>query len=445
MTKLLTKSPVRKNMLANLFGVGVNLLNQIVLVPFYIIYWGNELYSDWIVLSSLTAIFSMTDVGLNNVIQNQFSIKYAEGEAKTCNALLSCNVVIVTITFLLVLLLTVVYLLCVNLTDSMNLHILGRSEAGVVFTMLLVKVFVSMYSGIQNSIYRATHHADRAIFLDQIAFLCVVLMTFAFVVTRASVVWLSLAICVPYILLIIVKFYDSKRYFNHHISLFHFDWKLVKQMILPSLSFMSFPLGNTIVLQGFTLVVNKFFGANEVVLYNTSRTMCNFIKTFLGTIQGSVWPEYSIAYGKSDYKRMRSLHKKSLHISIAFSILVGVGLLVFGPFIYKIWTHGEIQFVYPLMMGFIIALIIESVWISSSVTVMATNNHTRLGISFIVVSALSLLLAILLMKIYPSLSLITIPLIFLQLVMSFVAIKESLYLTKDKFINLLKFNGYQQG
>lgn len=28
-------SPVRRNIIANLFGVGVTLLNQVVLVPFY--------------------------------------------------------------------------------------------------------------------------------------------------------------------------------------------------------------------------------------------------------------------------------------------------------------------------------------------------------------------------------------------------------------------------
>ena len=44
-------SPIRKNLLANGFGIGVQLLNQIVLVPFYILFWGNELYSDWIVIS----------------------------------------------------------------------------------------------------------------------------------------------------------------------------------------------------------------------------------------------------------------------------------------------------------------------------------------------------------------------------------------------------------
>lgn len=57
-------SPIRKNITANMFGVGVQLLNQIILVPFYILFWGNELYSDWIVISALTTIFAMSDVGL---------------------------------------------------------------------------------------------------------------------------------------------------------------------------------------------------------------------------------------------------------------------------------------------------------------------------------------------------------------------------------------------
>ena len=88
-------SPIKRNIIANLFGIGVNLLNQIVLVPFYIIYWGNDLYGDWIVLSALTAFFGMSDIGLNSVIQNRFSIKYAQNSFKECSSLLVHTIVIV--------------------------------------------------------------------------------------------------------------------------------------------------------------------------------------------------------------------------------------------------------------------------------------------------------------------------------------------------------------
>lgn len=434
-----TKSPIKRNLIANLFGVGINLLNQIVLVPFYIIFWGNELYSDWIVISSLTAIFSMSDVGLNNVIQNRFSIKYAEGDEKECNSLLSCNFIIVTIIFAFFLLLAAIYLSVFDINGQMGICVLSRREAGWVFTLLLAKVFISMYSGIQNAIYRATHHADRSIYIDQITFLIVVLITFILVIAKVNMVYLCISICIPYVVLVVFKHFDSRKYFDHHISIFRFNWPLVKKMLLPSLTFMSFPAGNTIIIQGFTLVVNKFFGADEVVLYNTSRTLCNFIKTLLGTIQNSVWPEYSIAYGQKNYDRMRSLHKKSLHLSVGLSLLVGISIVLFGPFIYKLWLHSEVPFNYPLMIGFVIALIIEGAWISSSVTVMATNNHNRLGLSYVITTSLGLVLAIILMFYYKNLPLLTVPLIIIQVTMMVIAVRESLRLTQDKLKHLLHF------
>ena len=97
MKRISINSPIRKNIVANLFGIGVNLLNQIVLVPFYIIYWGSDLYSDWIVISALTAFFGISDIGLNSVIQNRFSISYAQGDLKQCNSLLVNNVAIIII------------------------------------------------------------------------------------------------------------------------------------------------------------------------------------------------------------------------------------------------------------------------------------------------------------------------------------------------------------
>ena len=427
------QSPIRRNMAASLFGVAINLLNQIVLVPFYIIYWGNELYSDWIVISALMTIFSLSDVGLNNVIQNRFAIKYSEGNKEECSSLLNSNIAIISLTFLLFLILVLIYEFFFDISSQMSLHVLSRTEAGLIFLLLMIKVFIGMYSGVLNAIYRATHHADKAMFYDQFTFLVVVIITFLFVVFRISLVWLSFSICIPYIVTIVFKKYDSQKYFSHHLSIFEFNWPLIRKILIPSLSFMTFPIGNTMILQGFTLVVNKFFGADEVVLFNTTRTLCNFIKTMVGTIQTSVMPEYSIAYGNSDYLRMRTLHRKSVKLSLLYTFFMGVVLLLMGPLIYSVWTHEKVEFSFLLMLGFIISLLFESIWWSSSVTVMATNNHTKLGIVFTVFSSFALVLAICILYINQHLYLVTLPLIVMQILMAFVAVREGLKLTKDNF------------
>lgn len=323
-------SPIRKNLLANGFGIGVQLLNQIVLVPFYILFWGNELYSDWIVISALTTIFAMSDVGLNNVIQNRFSMKLSEGNRKECDSLLTNNFLLVAASLLITLLGCITFVGIWDITEVMNLHLLNRAQANFVFLILVVKVFVGMFSGIENAIYRATHNASISVYMDQIGNLAVALLILGCILLKVPVTIMCVLICLPQLILLIVKHFYARKYYCYHFSLFYADWPLFKSVLWPSLSFMAFPLGNTIVLQGYTLVVNGFFGAEAVVLYNTTRTLCNFVKTLLGTLQNSVWPEYSIAYGKKDFARMRHLHRKILKITIAVSFCAGVGILVLG-------------------------------------------------------------------------------------------------------------------
>lgn len=436
--KLISKSPIRKNILANFYGIGINLLNQIILVPLYIVYWGNNLYSDWIIISTLTVIFSMSDIGLNSVIQNRFSMKYSEGNIEECKSLLANNLLIVTAIFVIALLLTLGYMISFNIIETMGLRSMEQGEANVIFLLLICRVFLGMYSGIENAVYRANHLASRAVYIDQTCMLCTVVITIVCLCLHVKIVYMCIGFCIPYIVLLIIKRSDARKYFPHKVSITDINMKLLKSLFVPSVSFMSFPLGNAIVLQGYTLVVNRYFGSDSVVLFNTTRTMCNFIKTFLGTIQNSVWPEYSIAYGNSNYRHMRNLHRKTLHITIVCTIVICSLLLIFGPLLYRIWTHGEVYFQYPLMCAFLIVTFFEMIWTSSGVTLMATNNHVQLGFVYMSGALISIITGIILSKYYPNIVWLEYTVLIMQCSLVLYTIRESLRLTKDKFCNLIK-------
>lgn len=393
MLKKLQSTPIRRNIIANFFGIGVTLFSQIVLVPFYITSWGNELYSDWIVLSALTAFFALSDVGLNTVIQNRFSIKLAENDTSECNALLADNVLIVSIIFMLVLLLGVSYISIFDIKEQMNLHILTRSEANVVLLLLLCNVFIRMYSSITNAIYRATRNASKAVYMDQVTLLIIALLTLVCLKLKTQIWIMCLMICIPNIILLIIKRYNSKKFYSYTISIKDIDIPLLRKVFIPSVSFLSFPLGNAIVLQGYSLLVNNYFGADSVVVFNTTRTMCNTIKTMLATVQSSVWPEYSIAYGKQDFVHMRHLHRKTIVITLIGVTFACAFMLIFGKYIYEIWTQGKVIFDNPLMVSFCVILFIESIWSSSSVALMATNKHSNLGLMYVITAGLSITVA----------------------------------------------------
>lgn len=425
-------TPIRRTWIANLFGVGVNLLNQIVLVPFYILYWGNDLYCDWIVLSALTAFFSMSDIGLNTVIQNRFSIKLAENNTKECDALLADNFVIITIIFGIIWGGAVCYVNLFDLSKQMNINVLSRWEANFIFLMLLIHIFLKMYSGVVNAIYRATHHASRAVYFDQIGMLLVVILTFVALLCNLPLWVLSILMCIPSVLLILIKCIDSRKYYMYRFQLSDVNVPLLKQIVLPSVSFLSFPLGNAIVLQGYTLLVNKYFGADSVVLYNTTRTMCNFIKVLLGTIQNSIWPEYSISYGLKDYSRMRYLHRKSIKIAILGSVSISIFLMLFGSFIYQFWTQHQVTFQYTLMAAYLLVIIAENLWTASSVALMATNNHSVLGVLYVGTTFLSLLLAFVVAKNGGELFQIVLTMLVIHIILAGYTIRKGLELTHDR-------------
>lgn len=399
-------SPIRRNILANLFGIGVNLLNQIVLVPFYIIYWGNDLYGDWIVLSALTAFFGMSDIGLNSVIQNKFSICYAQKDFKQCNSLLVNNVAIIIIIGTVCIISSVAYVSFFDITIQLGLSTLTRMEGSYVFVVLLCQIFIQMFSGIENAIFRATHNASTAVYYDQVAKLSIFVITFICLAIGSNIVVLCIATCFPNILLIAIKHINARKHFKWKFSYSSTDLKQLRKILPQSIAYMSFPISNAILLQGFTLLVNRFWGSDIVVLYNTTRTMCNFIKTFLSTILNSVWPEFSIAYGKRDYSTMRRLYSKAMKISFVLSVLISIFLLIAGPIIYTTWTHGAVQFNYPLTTAFLVVLIVNTMWNTGCVALLATNNHVRFGIIDLCVTVAALIVAYLMANYFHSLQLI---------------------------------------
>jgi len=430
------KSPIKKNILANFSSVGVQLFNQIVLVPFYLTLWNVNLYSDWIILTALVSFFSVSDIGLNNVSINRFVIKYSEGNRNECTQLLTNNFVLIFLIALLSIVGSLIYINIVDIVKSLGLHSVSRSEANYIFIILLMKIFLGFLSSIFGGIYNATQNTHKAILITNISILAEVLVIIITLVFHYSVIALVTFYIIPKIILFIYFLLDSQRYFKFSFRIRNYNYKLLKEVMVPSVSFMSFPLGNAIIYQGFSIVINKFFGANSLVLFNTTRTMANFIKTLLSTIQNSVWPEYSIAFGKNDISRMRNIHRKAFIVATSISIALSLFLLTFGNLIYKIWTHGKISFNFELMIAFLIIVFFQSVWGSSSVTLMATNKHSKLGIIYLILSFISISIAFCLSQIWPSLILTTYCMLLIDISISYYAVKSALRLTKDTLSGL---------
>ena len=62
---------------ANFLGQIINIVSRIVLVPLFLLAWGTDIYGEWLLLSSMVAYLSLTEMGAQLYIVNRMTQAYA--------------------------------------------------------------------------------------------------------------------------------------------------------------------------------------------------------------------------------------------------------------------------------------------------------------------------------------------------------------------------------
>ena len=143
-------SPARKNLLSNIISLVIRTGFVLFLIPFYIINLGNELYSDWIILYTLPAIFELTNFGINQAVNNTFSISYNQKEEMSEKIITHG----LYFTFSIGLIISSLILLSwewLGLFEFLNIVSVNQDDSKLIVYFLTLKVFLDMIRGILSS------------------------------------------------------------------------------------------------------------------------------------------------------------------------------------------------------------------------------------------------------------------------------------------------------
>ena len=67
------------NGIANIAQKIVRILDQLLLVPFFLTAWGAEYYGEWLTLSIVPSVLAFSDLGFGSAVSNGFVLAYAAG------------------------------------------------------------------------------------------------------------------------------------------------------------------------------------------------------------------------------------------------------------------------------------------------------------------------------------------------------------------------------
>jgi O-antigen/teichoic acid export membrane protein len=204
----------------------------------------------------------------------------------------------------------------------------------------------------------------------------------------------------------------------------HASLARVRRLSGPAFSFMAFPAGNALSMEGFLIVIGSTLGAPSVALFAPMRTLTRSAFQVIDSIKNGIWPEVSIAYGANDWDTARYLHRYACQAAFWLSSAFVAGLLLFGPAIFQAWTRGRLLLDVPVFRLLLVAIVVNSFWNASSVVLVACNKHRGLAIRYLVGTCGALALA------YPLLQRFGLPgaaaaLVLCDLWMSFYVIQAS--------------------
>jgi O-antigen/teichoic acid export membrane protein len=385
---------------ANLGGVGLTLVIQLVSVPVLLTAWGVPAYGEWLVLSAIPTYVALSDLSFSTVAGNLMVMQEAAGKRLEAVTLGRRLWSIVTAMTGIAVLASVTIALVFGGAFGGGAAI-PASEVRIVLVALFLQIAVRNQYGVLDAWYRTGSRYPLGATMSQLGRLFefgslvgavllgagpgIAAVSFlAASVAGLGMSWIVLRRTVPW---------STFRLERPHLQTF-------RELVAGGMAFVAFPIGASLSLQGFTIVIGATLGGGAVVVFSTTRTITRVALQAMAVINASIWPELSRSVGGGRLTEARAILRRSVQLSLLVSLSLVLGLGLFGAYIVRWWTHGLVDPPPALLFILLMVMVANSTWFTLVAVLGATNRHRRMAVVYLSGSTAALLVALLLSSAY---------------------------------------------
>ena len=339
------KTRLRHAVSASAFGPFVSVFVQLVSVPLLLKSWGAERYGEWLLLSAVPSYLSMSDFGFATAAANQMTMQVAAGNrpaaVQTFQSMLALLSSIAAVAFALA------AIAARSLPVGPLLHIRSLRPAEIASVLLILSVYslTSLHCGLMSAGFRCDGNYARGVVMQTGTRLCENLALISAVFFGSGVLkasWALLLVRLAGTVWMAIQLHRRSPWLSLGVT--HASPRVIRRLFAPAVSFMAIPIGNGLSLQGTILVVGHVLGPVAATAFSTIRTLTRFGLQFTDIVKNGVWPEISVAFGKSDLALARRLYQTATQLTFWTSIAGATVLYFAGERIFHLWTHGRVGF-----------------------------------------------------------------------------------------------------
>ena len=414
----------------------IRVMEQLLLIPFFLTAWGAAYYGEWVTLSIIPTVLTFTNFGFGSAVSNSFVLAYTGGDKQKATDINKNGILVVGGSIVIGAILTAAILWGSSYFHFFENSFIPIHEAILSIALLMTGRLISFYHLLIEGYYRGARKAVLSGFLYAGCSAINLLVGLGVLYWEGGIVEYAFSQFLVTVLFTIVYFVVGRRLIDLKGYRGRYILSDIKQIASKGMGYMMDPVWQCIYFQGSTLVVRLTLGPEAVAAFNTIRTACRSVSQIFNVVNGSIFPELQYEYGQGNMKTVYRLFRMSVLSSILVGIIGVIFLSLFGLDIYNWWTQSQLSVSNEVWNTFVVSILFNAVWWMAMVVYPVTNQPHHFAVASITTACLSVVICYIL-SIYLGLWGASLGIMLFELVMMLYVLPDSCRLLGMKTIDLL--------
>lgn len=353
---------IKKNIVGSLFIKGCSILISLLLVPMTLNYVSSELYGIWLTLSSIMLWLNFFDVGFTLGLKNKLAEAIAKEDWERGKSLVSTTYLMMLLIFVPLWITLEVAVPFINWSSFLNVDVVYNDEITGAVHILVACFCLQMIVNVLTAVIAAFQEVALSSAFPVLGnFLSLIAIFLLTKFCPPSLVALACTISVLPILVIIIASFIlySNKFKIVAPSIKAINKSYIKELFGLGYKFFLIQIQVVVLYQSTNILISNVAGPNEVTYYNIAYKYLGIAMMIYTIFLSPLWPAFTDAYTKRDYKWMKNIYKKMSMVFIVSAIAVG-GMMILSPFVYEIWIGEEVKIPMTMTLAVGVYMIIHS-------------------------------------------------------------------------------------
>ena len=373
----------RKRFANNFLGYGytqaVTLAVQFLTVPFFLHYWGNVGYAEWLVLSGFPIMLGLLDLGVAHASASKAIMLSVRNDIDGIRRSLQTALAFSLGVCCFILLIGAISANAIDWATLLKLSSLSNQKAGQTLLWLSAYLCVNLLGNPLNAWFRAIDRTATGIFLLANRRLLDVVITLTVLATGGDAVQLAISMFTGQAFFL----FGLVLYARHcspwpMLGLSDASMQELRSVIRPATAHIGITIGQAMTLQGGVQILNQIAPETVVVIYSMSRTLMRLVLQLGVVCSHAMRPVLGRLLGTGDVIKAATFSKRVTQLAI-LAASIGYALLIWtGPYVVQIWSGGKATTNHSDLAIIGIHALLNVAWYVPAAYQMAGNNHARL-------------------------------------------------------------------